>query len=265
LPFDEPLLIGELQSRGVTAEPAVWDRPTVDWRDYELVVIRSTYDYAARREQFLVWADSLPRVLNPPEVLHWNTDKRYLRELPGGIPTRFVAAGEEWEPPAEEFVVKPTVSAGARDAARYVPDEAGRAREHVAALTANGRTAMVQPYLRSVDAAGETALLYFGGRFSHAIRKGPLLPSGGRPSSELFVKEDIASRVPDDDQLAAGERILNALPFGREELLYARVDLIRGADGEPQLIELELTEPSLFLSYADGAAGRLADEVVKRL
>jgi hypothetical protein len=124
---------------------------------------------------------------------------------------------------------------------------------------------MVQPYLSSVDASGETALLYFGGRYSHAIRKGPLLVPGADPGQQLYANEHISSRQPEPDELAAGERILDALPFPRSELLYARVDLIRGQGGEPQLIELELTEPSLFLSYGEGAAGRLADEVVARL
>jgi hypothetical protein len=198
-------------------------------------------------------------------VLRWNTDKRYLAEIPHAIPTQFVVDGEDWMPPAAEFVVKPSVSAGARDAARYVESETDRARAHVAELVAGGRTAMVQPYLSSVDASGETALLYLGGRYSHAIRKGPLLVAGADPGQQLYANEHILPRQPEPDELAAGDQILDALPFPRSELLYARVDLIRGSGGEPQLIELELTEPSLFLSYGEGAAGRLADEVVARL
>ena len=209
--------------------------------------------------------EHMPWVLNAPEVLRWNTDKRYLAELPQAIPTQFVSDGERWEPPAREYVVKPSVSAGARDAARYGPAEHSRARKHVMELVRAGRAAMVQPYLSSVDARGETALLYFGGRFSHAIRKGPLLRAGQEPGRQLYANEDISAREPEDDELAAGERVLDAVPFPRSDLLYARVDLLRDAAGEPQLIELELTEPSLFLSYAEGAAGRLADEVVGRL
>jgi hypothetical protein len=265
LPEDEPLLLDELRARGIQAEAAVWDAPGGDWGSYELVVIRSTWDYVLQRERFLAWAESLPRVLNAPAVLRWNTDKRYLADIPHAIPTQFVVNGEAWAPPAAEFVVKPSVSAGARDAARYLETETDRARAHVELLVADGRTVMVQPYLSSVDAHGETALLYFGGRYSHAIRKGPLLVSGADPGDQLYANEHISARRPEPDELAAGEEILDALPFPRGELLYARVDLIRGPQGEPQLIELELTEPSLFLSYGDGAAGRLADEVAARL
>lgn len=265
LPEDEPLLLDELRARGVAAEPAVWDAPGIDWSGYELVVIRSTWDYVPQRARFLAWADSLPRVLNAAEVLRWNTDKRYLADLPHAIPTQFVADGWEWAPPAAEFVVKPSVSAGARDAARYLESEAARARAHVELLVAGGRTAMIQPYLSSVEARGETALIYFGGRYSHAIRKGPLLEAGAQPGAQLYANEHISARQAEPDELAVAGRILDAVPFPRAELLYARVDLIRGPHGEPQLIELELTEPSLFISYASGAAGRLADEIVVRL
>jgi hypothetical protein len=275
LPLDDPLLLEELRDRGVAAEPAVWDAPDVDWGGYDLVVIRATYDYVWDREKFLRWVDGLPRVLNPPEVVHWNTDKRYLAELPGSVPTRFVGPGEPFEPPDGEFVVKPAVSAGAQDSARYrglgsVPGDGAaverqRARDHVARLGAVGKTALVQPYLASVDDHGETALLYIGGRYSHAIRKGPLLKPGDSPSRRLFALEEISPRVAQDDELRAAERALASLPFSRTDLLYARVDLIRAADGEPQLIELELTEPTLFLSFSPDAAGRLADEVVARL
>jgi hypothetical protein len=269
---DDPLLAEELRARGVAPDAAVWNAPGVDWSRYDLVVIRSTWDYVWDREGFLRWLDGLPRVLNPPEVVHWNTDKRYLAELPGTVPTRFIAPGDPFEPPTAPFVVKPAVSAGAQDSARYGGAtgqhgavEAERARRHVERLSAAGRTALVQPYLDSVDEHGETALLYIGGRFSHAIRKGPLLRAGEAAGRRLFAQEKIDPRRAGEDERALSERVLDALPFARADLLYARVDLIRAADGEPRLIELELTEPSLFLSFSADAAGRLADEIVARL
>jgi hypothetical protein len=267
LPDDEALLLEALRARGVAAAPAVWDSPEVEWDGYELVVIRATWDYVWHRDAFVAWTQSLPRVLNAPEVVSWNTDKRYLAELPGIVATRFVAPGEAWEPPDGEFVVKPSVSAGAQDSARYGASgsDAWRAREHVARLGAAGRTALVQPYLPSVDERGETGLIYIGGRYSHAIRKGPLLRSGETPGRRLFAQEQIDPRIADDSERAVAERALDALPFPRAELLYARVDLIGDAAGEPQLIELELTEPSLYLSLGEGAVERLAQEVVGRL
>ena len=114
-----------------------------------------------------------------------------------------------------------------------------------------------------VDELGETALLYFEGEFSHAIRKGPLLKRKKGPTTELFAKETITARVPDAAELRVGARALQAIPF--ETPLYARVDLISAPDGSPQLLELELTEPSLFLDHDADAPGRFARAVQHRL
>jgi glutathione synthase/RimK-type ligase-like ATP-grasp enzyme len=271
---DDPLLLDALRARGVLAEPAVWDDPDVDWSAFDLVILRSTWDYSGRREQFLAWTRSVPRLLNPPDVVAWNTDKRYLGDLPGTVPTIFLQApATAWDPPGEEYVVKPAVSAGSRDTTRYRAGEEAQARAHADALLAAGRTVMVQPYLSSVDAHGETALVFLDGEYSHAIRKAQMLFPGGAPppgraagtDAELFVAEEITARVPAADERAAAEEILDALPWPREDLLYARVDLIRDAGGAPLLIELELTEPSLFLSHGLGAADRLAASAVERL
>jgi glutathione synthase/RimK-type ligase-like ATP-grasp enzyme len=262
---DEPLLLDALRARGVEAEPAVWDNPEIAWDAYDLVVVRSTWDYVPRRSEFLAWAEAVPRLLNPAEVIRWNTDKRYLATLPRAVPTSFVGPGDRWEPPEGEYVVKPTVSAGARDAARYGRGDERRAAEHVTRLLSAGSTPMVQPYLGAVDEHGETALIFFGGEYSHAIRKGQLLRSGQDPSGSLYLEEDIRRREPELPEREAAEEILDALPWPRGQLLYARVDLIPGPDGAPRLVELELTEPSLFFSHDQGAAERLAQRVIQRL
>jgi glutathione synthase/RimK-type ligase-like ATP-grasp enzyme len=262
---DEPMLLDELRARSVDAEPVVWDDPAVDWSDYALVVIRCTWDYSWRREQFVAWAESVPRLLNAADVVRWNTDKRYLTTLPGAVATEFVDSAGAWEPPDGEFVVKPTISSGSRHTARYGPGDAGQASAHVRELVGAGRTVMVQPYLDAVDEHGETALLFLGGEYSHAIRKGQMLRPGRDPSTDLFLSEQIAARTPDDAELQLADRILDALPWPRSELLYARVDLIPGADGRPRLVELELTEPSLYFSFGEGAARRLAELVIDRI
>jgi glutathione synthase/RimK-type ligase-like ATP-grasp enzyme len=262
---DEPLLLHALRARGVSTEPAVWDDPAVDWAGYELVVIRSTWDYAPRREQFAAWAQSVPRLLNAADVVRWNTDKHYLAEVPRAVPTQFVTPGQTWEPAAGEYVVKPTISAGSRDTARYGPGDEGTARAHVAGLLSAGRTVMIQPYLAAVDERGETALVFFGGEYSHSIRKGQMLSRGQAPTDGLYLQEDIRARRPDAAERDAAEEILDSLSWPRRELLYARVDLIPGPDGAPRLVELELTEPSLFLAHEQGAAERLAEHVLARL
>jgi glutathione synthase/RimK-type ligase-like ATP-grasp enzyme len=263
---DEPLLLYALRERGVDAQPAVWDDPAVEWSSYDLVVVRSAWDYSGRRDEFVAWARSVPRLLNPADVIEWNTDKRYLATVPHAVSTTFVQPGDRWDPPPGEYVVKPTVSAGSRDTARYRPGEEAAAREHVTALQNAGRTAMVQPYLAAVDTHGETALLFFDGEYSHAIRKGQMLQPGQAPTSELiYLEEQITARDPDPAEHAAADEVLGSLPWARESLLYARVDVIRDADGSLRVVELELTEPSLFLSYSPGAAGRLAERVMARL
>jgi glutathione synthase/RimK-type ligase-like ATP-grasp enzyme len=262
---DGPALVAALRERGVDPVAAVWDDPAVDWSGFDLVALRSTWDYAERREDFLAWIDRLPRVVNPPEVVYWNTDKAYLRELAAAgvpvVPTAFVDPGGALEPPAERFVVKPRISAGGRNAASYEAHELDLARRHLEALHAAGRAAMVQPYLEGVDVAGEAALVWLGGRYSHAVTKSALLSPGHAPGTELYLTETIAAREASAAERAVGEQALAALPFASRALAYARVDLLPAADG-PVVLEVELTEPSLFLGYEPAAAGRLADALV---
>jgi glutathione synthase/RimK-type ligase-like ATP-grasp enzyme len=227
----------------------VWDDPAVDWSAFDLVVIRSTWDYQERREAFLEWVRTVPRIINPPDVIEWNTDKRYLGELPGAVHTEYVAPGEPFSAPVGEYVIKPSVSAGSRHTARFAPGEEARAAALVAQIHAGGRTAMVQPYLSAIDSFGETALLYFDGVYSHAIRKGPLLRPGAEPTSEVFAPETIEPRDPPADERALADEIVTRF----SDLAYVRVDIVRGANG-PQLLELELTEPSLFFTYGEDPA-----------
>ncbi|HEX5757222.1 MAG TPA: hypothetical protein VFY12_12850, partial [Arenimonas sp.] len=131
---------------------------------------------------------------------------------------------------------------------------------HIQRLLAEQRSVLLQPYLARVDQDGETALLYFGGEYSHAIRKGPLLRRGEGPTSHLFAPEAITPRQPGQDERQLADRLVKALPglFGLDRpLAYARIDLLRGSDGRPCLLELELTEPSLFFAQAEGSAERL--------
>jgi glutathione synthase/RimK-type ligase-like ATP-grasp enzyme len=259
---DAPSLVAALAERGVAAESAVWDDPAVAWTDFDLVVVRSTWDYAERRDDFLAWAESLPRVVNPVPVLRWNTDKRYLLELARAgvqvVPTRFLAPGEPFETPARRFVVKPAVSAGSRHSASYEPDDVSGARAHVRRLHDMERTVMVQPYLDGIEEQGEIALIYIAGTYSHAVRKAALLRPGQLPATALYLDEDIEPAEPTRPERAVADRALQALPCN--SLLQARVDLVPTHEG-PVVLEVELTEPSLYLSYADGSPERVADAI----
>ena len=277
---EDRLVIPELGALGIDAVPAVWDDVDVDWSAFDAVVLRETWDYSDRRPEFVAWlrrVSAVTLLLNPASVVEWNTDKRYLRDLDAAgvpiVPTEFLEPGADvdaWSPPAgyADFVVKPAVSAGSRDTMRYAVDgPLDDARAHVQRLLDDGRTVMVQPYLDAVDTEGETALLFLGGAFSHAIRKGPLLVRGveGERVEGLFVQEQIDPREPTDDQHAVARAVVAAIPGGLDAVLYARVDLIPGPGGRPQLLELELAEPSLFLSHSAGAPARLAQAIAARL
>lgn len=303
---DDRRLVDPLRVRGVSAVPAVWDDPAVDWSGFDLAVLRSTWDYAARRGEFVSWAASVPRLANPPEVVSWNTDKRYLVELSLAdlpvVPTSWLAPDDAGQlPAAGEWVVKPAVGAGSKDCGRYRLDDPVHRRlatEHVTRLQLADRLVMLQPYLPAVDSYGETAVLFVADPhrgdlvYSHAIRKGPMLagpdrrpvrdPSAASPAGSsagqrgegdglgmethaLYRPERITGRVPSASELAVARRVVAEVPGGSERLLYARVDLIPGPDGRPLLVELELTEPSLFLGHGAGAAARFAAAIAARV
>jgi len=286
---DMPPLCEAMAQAGVLTDTPCWDDPAVDWGQYDAALLRSTWDYVDRIEEFLAWCErcaSQTRLLNPPPLVRWNTDKHYLRHLASAgvpvVPTRFVepaadgarefedflaagAAAYSVGAPAafDEFVVKPAVGAGSRDAARYRRQDAGRALDHLQRLLAAGRSVLLQPYLASVDEQGETAVLYLGGTFSHAARKGPLLRRGAALVDGLFAPEDIRPRVADPMELEVAAAAYRAIPFASPA--YARIDLIRDEEGAPVVLELELTEPSLFLMHASGAADRFARLLVQQL
>ena len=274
---DEQLVVAPLEERGVRVSARVWDDPSVDWAAFDLVVIRSTWDYTARRDQFVTWARSVERVArlaNPADVAAWNTDKRYLNDLAGSglpiVPTQWLAPGRRPElPPAGRVVLKPSVGAGSFDAGTFVLDEPAQsaaARAHAERLLSAGVSVMVQPYLAAIDKEGEAGLIYVGGRFSHAVTKGAMLSGQQREQvAGLYKAETITPRQPSGDELRLAERVLAAVPGGPERLTYARVDLVPGDDGRPLLIELELTEPSLFMATAPGSEDRFADAIVRSL
>lgn len=269
-----------LQRLGVQAPILAWDDATVSWSRFDAALLRSTWDYVDRLPEFLDWAarvETQTRLINPLAVVRANTDKHYLADLAGRglavVPSTFVEPGgdaaaavsallQAW-PQAEDLVVKPAVGAGSRDAMRHGRAQVAIAQAHMQRLLDQGRSVLLQPYLTSVDSAGETALVFFDGVFSHAIRKGQMLQRGAEPTNAVFAPEKIAARVPGADELALAQSVLAAI--APEPLAYARVDLIRAADGSPCLLELEMTEPSLFFAYAEGSADRMAAALVRRL
>jgi glutathione synthase/RimK-type ligase-like ATP-grasp enzyme len=253
-------------------EPVIvaWDDPTVSWSRFDGIVLRSTWDYISRLDGFLAWCgrDAVARRLfNAPEVVRWNVDKRYLGELAKSgvpvIPSHYFAPGEDIVlPDSGEFVAKPCVGAGSAGVRRFRAGERDEAARHVRELLDSGSHVLVQPYLEDVDSAGETALLFYDGGFSHAIRKAPLLHRDAAIGTALFAQERISARQPSDAELEVARQVLSALPFATPA--YARVDLLPSPSG-PMLLELELVEPSMFFASAPDAADRFAATLRQRL
>lgn len=287
-PDDVPLRAA-LEARGIATDVVVWDDPTIDWGTYQHVLIRSTWDYTQRPLRFTQWTKQVEAssvLLNPAPVVAWNVDKTYLRDLEergiATVPTIWLDPARKFDsraihtrfPAFGDFVVKPTVSAGSRDTGRYRADETpqrSQAITHAKNLLGVGRWVMIQRYLTQVDSAGETALVFVEGEFSHAVRKGPLLQGPYREGDHdgaLYREEVMTPRDASPAELDLAHRVVALLPelLGLDgPLLYARVDLIPDDEGNPVLLELELTEPSLFFAHAPGAVDRFADAVAARV
>jgi glutathione synthase/RimK-type ligase-like ATP-grasp enzyme len=269
--LDATPVVAALAVRGISAEIVAWTDPDVDWSAFTMVLLRSAWDYTTRYAEFLQWlgrVEVLSVVRNPPSVVRRNADKRYLARLERAgvpiVPTGFIdptddeatvrAVVRRWPDLAAGLVVKPSVSAGARDT--LLTREVEEAVAHVRKVQAGGKTVLVQPYLRAVDTEGEMAVVVIGGEPSHVIRKVPALTEGGHGDAAEVLGVSHELRV-------AALRVLDAEP-GARDLLYARVDLVR--DGEElRLMELELIEPSLFLAMHDGAVDAFADAVAAEL
>lgn len=264
---DDRVLVPALAGLGFDADPVVWDDPFADWGAYELVVVRSVWDYVGRREELLAWSRRAGRVVNAPDVLAWSTEKRYLDDLRAAglpvVPTMFVEPGARFPVLEAEVVVKPSESGGSRETERHDPDSEKDAALLAARIHRSGRTVMIQPYLAGVEARGETALIYFGGTFSHAIHKGPMLSGDQVVRHGLFVEEQIAAREPTAQERTVADRVIAYATerFG-SSLAYARVDLLPALGGH-LVLELELAEPSLFLTRSAGAPERLAQTIAE--
>jgi glutathione synthase/RimK-type ligase-like ATP-grasp enzyme len=271
---DNVVLAAALEAVGASVAIIAWDHRTTDWDGFDAVVLRSTWDSVDRPEDFRRWVGSVgaaTTLLNPPEAIEWNLDKIYLRELAARgvpvVPTEWVteATVARWWAPRSEIVVKPSISGGGRETARHAIDRGDEALAHIRRLLAAGQTAMVQPYLDTVETDGEIKLVFIDGRFSHAVRVGPSLrPHEGvreRPW-ERPVATDAAT--PSPAQLDLARQVLSvASETFPGSLTYARVDLIAATTGEPLLAELELIDPSLFLTLAPTSAEVLAAAIVR--
>lgn len=274
---DDRPLHAALAQRGVGVDHVAWDDPDFDWGAVDAALLRTPWDYSANLPRFLDWTRAVStktRLLNPAQVVAWNSRKTYLRELgERGVP---IAPSRWWCPgdgvdlgPALRVAgwtrafLKPVVGASASNTLRFVVDDAGLAQA-AAHLTAVAAPMILQPYLPTVESEGELSVVWIDGHATHGVRKIPV-PGDYRvqddhgATDEPLVVSD-ALRELAERTLAAAHDILGL----SEPLLYARVDALRH-DGALVLNELEIIEPSLFFRHAPHAAERLADALIARV
>jgi glutathione synthase/RimK-type ligase-like ATP-grasp enzyme len=263
---DEDLLLDALRAADLEPSLVAWDDANVAWGDYDLAVLRSPWNYIDDLDGFLSWAQTCAHattLLNPVDVVRWNTHKGYLRDLAKQgvpvVPTAWLGAGEQvdladimadrgWT----DVVAKPVVGAGSFLTDRITDPTSPAAVEFWTRLCANGEV-MVQPYLASVEEYGERSVIWIDGELTHAVRKSPRLGD---------ADEHVSDALPiADDERALAETIIADIDA---DLLYARIDLIRDDHGTALLAELELVEPSLFLLQAPAALDRLVAGIAAR-
>lgn len=276
---DLALIRVALQQRGVQVRLIDWRDEAADLTGLDLILIKSPWDYASRADEFLAFlaaAEAAAPVLNHPELIRWNLDKRYLAEVAErGVavcPTTFCTSPDQVRAALAEadgrVVVKPHVSAASADTGLFeIGDAAAVALAEQ--ILADGKVVLVQPAVPSVAELGERSLIHFGGRFEHCIRKGPLLALGGGLRSAEYVESITAETAPDDERQLAAQALATVAELFTERgipqaspPLYARVDIARDAADRPIIMELELFEPSYFLDLAPGAEERYADLVL---
>ena len=256
-------LVSALQQLNINAEVVAWD-DDIEWSAFDAAIIRSTWDYHRRREEFDHWLTRVSqqtRLWNPPELIRWNSDKRYLADVAAKglpvVPTTVVNRNEHmWQRQLAEIgsdiVVKPSVGAGSHGVQRFTGQHEA-ALNYLRALIESGETPLIQPYLTNIDTHGEVGLVTAVGVLSHSFRKEAILTGDVQWSSDGHVLEVISAHTPSESELELCDRVLALLP----ETAYARIDMLPTDDG-PVVSEIELIEPSLFLEVDTGAANRIA-------
>ena len=280
--FDLAPLLAAFARRGVPAEAVVWHDPSVEWSAFDLIVMRSPWDYSLRTAEFLTWLDSLDsdRVLNPPALIRWNFDKRYLLDLEEHgvsiVPTIVAATLAQVRAAAERIggriVIKPNIGAGSWGAHLTSADDP-KLDGYAAEVFDAGKLVLVEPEIPEITAGGERGLLFFDGEYSHTITKGRILADDGGYVGGEYA-EDITPATPTEAEVEMAATCSKAIAAIAEERgfasadattpLYARYDIVTGADG-PMVIEAELFEPSYFLETAPGSVERVVDAMVARL
>jgi glutathione synthase/RimK-type ligase-like ATP-grasp enzyme len=263
------LLAAALTKRGLAIDVVDWRDPTIDWSTAAVTVVRSPWDYVDHLTEFLEWAarvSAVSALWNPVELLRWNTHKAYLLDVRERgapvVPTVVLLGGSAASLEAicdaqgwNAVVVKPAVASGAKGARRAEGGDAG-AQAHLDDLLAQGDV-LVQQFVRTIEHDGEWSVVLVDGRVGHALRKRPA-------SGDYRVQEEwggTAERAEPSATVAElATRVYEVLPT---PALYARIDIV-AIDGNWHIMEVEVTEPYLWLELAPDTTELLADAIAAR-
>jgi glutathione synthase/RimK-type ligase-like ATP-grasp enzyme len=262
---DDLLLAVALERRGTRVVPVVWTEIEPQKTGCDLLVLRSCWDYHLKPQEFLSWVSEAHNhvpVINSPEIVRWNMDKRYLSDLQaaGVLVPRTLVVEHGIQADLEELmnaasltdaVVKPTISASAFETYRVQRDAAGSFNVKFNKLLSE-RAILVQEFVSEIETGGEWSLVYLGGNFSHAVSK---LPRPGDFRVQHEHGGQYRAAVPPRDLQDAASAIVSR--FAREAV-YCRTDMVLRTQG-PTLMELELIEPLLHFELAPKAAERMAE------
>ena len=266
--IDHAPLIKALKNKGAQVTRPAWD-DEVDWNQFDVSVIRTTWDYHGRKDAFVRWCQQVPRLYNNAEIVTWNIHKSYLRELSEkGVaiaPTVWVQATTTCDLKkamntlhCTKGFIKPQVGACASDTLRFTIDELQTAQEF---LDSNShQDMMIQPYLSNVETEGELTAIFIEDTYTHGVQKIPV-------QGDYRVQDDFgASDMPfvfAPSEIQEMKEVLQLVP-NANELLYARFDYLRDDAGNLLLNELELIEPSLFFRHCKKSADIFADAILQR-
>ncbi|MFN8614498.1 MAG: hypothetical protein U0003_01120 [Vampirovibrionales bacterium] len=257
-------LAPRLANAGIEATPVVWNDPTVNWSDYSAVWLRSPWDYTAQRAGFIKWIDALEKqgitVWNAPDVLRWNTDKRYLNDLITAefcvLPTAWFEGEADLANPmafeSSDVIVKPIVGASGKGMARgnWLDADFKQVARNLMSTHAGGL--MVQPYCPAIETEGEVSVVYWANTISHATQKRPRSGEYRIHAEYGGTMEGLNLMEPWLQPLLEQTQAMVAWCNQRfsTQLMYARADFIKSPTGEWSLNELELTEPCLYAQHA---------------
>jgi len=272
---DIPYLNDAAERAGLIAQWCAWEDDAVNWDAFDLVIMRSPWNYVKELSRFQKWLSTFPapqKLWNPRDVIQWNMNKAYLRELANDgfavVPTLYVDSIDDVDAAiracpvfddGEEIILKPAISAGSYLTGRFSRTHSDVLSFAYGILEKTG-TLMIQPAIPSVAANGELSCVFFGSEFSHSFRKGPILAANGGFIDSTYSEKISGETVPEAVMELA--TALHGHLTAKQPLLYARYDMVVTNAGSPMLLEAELFEPSFFFATSPQSADEFCRKIL---